>query len=328
MQKIGITGAGFMGKMHAQVYKGLPGAELVGVFDHGSERAQPFAEQFGIRTFSSLEELAEHCNVVDICTPTDTHAALTIAAANLGLNVVCEKPMARTREEAAEMTKVCEEKGVKLFIAHCIRYWPEYVKLKELNDSGELGALLSVNLTRYGGFPAWSTDQWLRSEERAGGGVLDMHIHDTDYILYLLGEPDTMDTWGTLDEKGPSHVFTTMSYRGGKTIAHLEGGWNLPTGSPFKMAFRAVFEKGAVIWDNCPIGVYRPDAEPEFPEMVKIAAEGGGNLSDLGGYAAELADFVDCLNTGRACTVVTPQTSQQSLDYVLKEIDQIKAKAG
>lgn len=326
MQKIGIVGAGFMGKMHAQVYQGLAGAELMGVYDHGKARAIPYAEQFGIKVFDSLEDLAKECTVVDICTPTDTHAELAIAGAKLGLHVISEKPMARTLEEAEAMTKACSDAGVKLFIAHCIRFWPEYVKLKELVDSKELGELLSVNLTRYGGFPAWSSDQWLRAEVRAGGGVLDMHIHDTDYILYLLGEPETMDTWGSVDEKGPGHVFTTMTYRSGKTIAHLEGGWNLPTGSPFKMAFRAVFENGAAIWDAGPLGIYRPETEPEFPEFKKMAAEGGGNLSDLGGYSAELAEFMDCLNTGRECTVVTPQTSLKSLEYTLKEIDQIKAK--
>lgn len=326
MQKVGIVGAGFMGKMHGSVYKGLEGAELVGVFDFVRERADPYAEQFGIKVFDTLEDLAKECTVVDICTPTYTHSDLAIAGAKLGLHVVCEKPMARTIEQAKAMIKACEEAGVKLFIAHCIRYWPEYAKLKELVDSKELGELLSVNLTRYGGFPAWSSDQWLRDEEKAGGGVLDMHIHDTDYILYLLGEPEKMDAWGAVDQTGPGHAFTVMSYRGGKTIAHLEGGWNLPTGAPFKMAFRAVFEKGAAIWDAGPMGIYRPGQEPEYPQFISIKAEGGGNLSDAGGYAVELADFMDCLNTGRECTIVTPQTSLKSLEYALKEIDLIKSK--
>jgi hypothetical protein len=75
------------------------------------------------------------------------------------------------------------------------------------------------------------------------------------------------------------------------------------------------------------MGVWRDGAEPEFPEFKAMKAEGGGNLSDLGGYYAEWADFIDRLQAGRPLEVVTPESSRLSLKYTLDEIGQIKAKA-
>jgi predicted dehydrogenase len=224
------------------------------------------------------------------------------------------------------MIAAAQAAGKRLMIAHCIRFWPEYVLLENLTKSGELGALLSLNLTRYGAFPSWGSDNWLADEKRAGGGVLDMHIHDTDYALYLLGQPDKMVSFGSLDERGPSHVFTTMTF--GKTIVHAEGGWNLPAGSPFKMSFRAIFEKGAVIFDAGPLTIYEDGKAPRVPELPKMAAKGaGGNLSDLGGYYYELEYFYEKLQCGEAQERLTPESSRATLATTLEEIRQIKENA-
>lgn len=327
MYKVGIVGGGFMGRMHASVYKAMPDVELVALADKGSERGDRLAVDFGLRTYKTVEEMhdAERLDIIDVCTPTISHKDLVVRAAALGAHVVCEKPMALSLEEADAMIEACDKAGVELFIAHCIRFWPEYALLKEIVDDQRLGRLLSINLTRYAGFPQWTSDQWSHYEKVCGGGVLDMHIHDTDYILYLLGQPDTMDSWGTVDWRGASHVFTTMTY--GSTVAHLEGGWNLPSHAPFKMAFRAVFEKGAAIWDVQPMTIYEEGQDPVVPEFTKMAADGGGNLSDLGGYYGELRYFVDCLKAGTKPSIVTPATSRLSLETTLAEIAQIKAKA-
>ncbi len=327
MTRVGIIGCGFMGRMHANVLSALPSAELVGCLDLKSERSAKFAEEFGLPVYATVAEMAKHCDVIDVCTPTDAHKQYTLEAAAAGKHVFCEKPLALSVEDADEMIAACRAAGVELMVGHCIRFWPEYVKLKELVDSKELGELVSLNLTRYGGFPKWASDGWNRTEERCGGGVLDMHIHDTDFALYLMGEPDSMISHGSVDERGAGHAFTTMTFRDGQTIIHLEGGWNLPPNAPFKMAFRAVFEKGAAIWDAGPMGVWRDGAEAEYPEFKAMKAEGGGNLSDLGGYYAEWADFIDRLQASKPLEVVTPESSRLSLKYTLDEIGQIKAKA-
>src|ERR1700736_5356598 len=124
MQRVVLVGCGFMGKMHATVYGLLPNAELVAVVDKSPERLAEFGDRFGCRGYASLDEaLRENqVEVVDICLPTDLHADFVKLAARAGKHVFCEKPMARTAEQAKEMADVCRAQGVRLMIGHCIRF--------------------------------------------------------------------------------------------------------------------------------------------------------------------------------------------------------------
>lgn len=313
-----------MGRMHASVYRLLPDAELVAVVDRDPEKASMFGQEFGVPSFTDYAACPVDHDAVDVCLPTHLHASATIEAAQSGKHVVCEKPMALTLPDADAMIEACSKAGVQLLVGHCIRFWPEYAHLKDLVDGGTLGRLLSLTLVRFGEFPHWSSENWLADESKSGGGVLDMHIHDTDFALYLLGTPLEVAAYGVVDDRGPSYAYTTLRYPG--TVVLSEGGWNLPTHTPFKMAFRAVFERGAAIMDGGPLTVYRPGQEPEVVEFEQIEAEGGGNISSLGGYFVELKEFMDCLATGRRCTTVTPESSRQSLATVLEEIRQIRSR--
>jgi len=234
--------------------------------------------------------------------------------------------MALNVADAQAMIDASEETGRTLMIAHCIRVWPEYAILKTLVDDCRLGKLLSINMTRFGAFPSWSADNWLAEESLAGGGALDMPIHDTDFALYLLGQPDTISSWGTVDQRGVSQIFSTLTW--GRTIAHLQGGWNLPSTAPFRMAFRAIFERGLANFDAGVLTIYDDGKGPVVPEVRRMASSAqGGNLSDLGGYFFELEYFVDSLAKGRPVDRIPPASSRQSLEVVLEEIRQAKKKS-
>jgi predicted dehydrogenase len=325
MVRVVLLGCGFMGRMHANVYGLLPDAELVAVVDRDPEKAAAFGNEYGVPSFTDYRSCPVEHDVVDVCLPTHLHARATIEAAQGGKHVFCEKPMALTLPEADSMIEACSQAGVQLLIGHCIRFWPEYACLKGLVEDGTLGRLLSLTLVRFGEFPHWSSENWLADESKSGGGVLDMHIHDTDFALFLLGAPLEVAAYGVVDGRGPSYTYTMLRYP--STVVLSEGGWNLPTHTPFRMAFRAVFERGAALMDGGPLTVYRPDQEPQVVEFEQIKAEGGGNISSLGGYFLELKEFVDCVATGRRCTTVTPQSSRESLATVLEEIRQIKSRS-
>jgi predicted dehydrogenase len=328
MQKIAIIGCGFMGRMHANVYGLLDNAKLVAFVDRKAEKREKYSAEFGAPAYETLHELFENhpdLTAVDICLPTYEHKDATMAVAAAKKHVFCEKPMALTVDEADEMIEACHKAGVRLMIGHCIRFWPEYALLKKITDEATYGKLRSINLTRYGEFPFWSTDNWLADESKSGGGALDMHIHDTDYVHFLLGQPTSTSSWGTVDQRGVSQIFTTMTYPNG-VVAHLEGGWNLPSHTPFKMAFRAIFERGSAIMDGGPMTIYEDGMQPVVPEFPKMEAAGGGNISDLGGYYHELRYFVDCLESGAPFEITTPASSRQSLATTLEEIRQAKSR--
>lgn len=326
MARVILVGCGFMGRMHANVYRLLKNAEVVAVVDRIAAKAEAFGREFGVPGYGDLASAlaAQDADAVDICVPTDLHKQLTLEAAAAGKHVFCEKPMALTVADADAMIEACRTAGVRLMIGHCIRFWPEYAYLKKVVDDRSLGKLLSINLTRFGEFPSWSQDNWLADEKRAGGGALDMHIHDTDFALYLLGSPHEMCSFGSVDERGVGQIFTTM--RKGTAIAHLEGGWNLPPKTPFKMAFRAIFERGTIFMDGGPLTVIENGREPMHPEFTKMSADGGGNISDLGGYYVELNEFIECLTENRDFRICTPESSRESLRVALEEISQVKAR--
>ena len=321
--RVALVGAGFMGRMHGQVYDALEGVDLVHVVDKDLGRASGVAVPHGASVSATMDDLPE-VDVVDICLPTDLHADFAVRALEGGKHVVCEKPMAISLAEADRMAAAAEASGKRLMIAHVIRFWPEYAELTRLVRSGELGALLSLSLTRYSEFPSWGSDDWLADEARAGGAALDLHIHDTDYALHLMGRaPDAMTAVGNVNATGVSHVSTAMRF--GDTAVHTEGSWNLPPGTPFKMAFRATFERGAAIMDGGPLTIYSEEGA-RTPEMVKIPAKGtGGNISDLGGYYLELRYFYDALRDGTDLDRCTPASARLTLETALKEIEAVKA---
>ena len=321
--RVALVGAGFMGRMHGEVYGVLEGVDLIHVVDTDAARAAEVAGPHGATTSATLDDLPE-VDVVDVCLPTDLHAEFAVRALEAGMHVVCEKPMARSLDEADRMAKAAEEAGKRLMIAHVIRFWPEYVELRRLVESGELGGLLSLSLSRYSAFPTWGSDNWLADEGRAGGAVLDLHVHDTDFATYLMGRaPDEMVSFGNRDPRGVSHVSTTMTF--GETVVHAEGSWNLPAKTPFKMAFRATFERGAAIMDGGPLTIYTDD-DVRTPEMPKIAAKDtGGNISDLGGYYAELRYFYDRLKADEPLDEITVASSRRTLETALREIEKVDA---
>lgn len=319
--RVALVGAGFMGRMHGQVYGALEGVDLVHVVDKDAGRAAGVAGPHGASTSATLDGVPE-VDVVDICLPTDLHADFAVRALQMGKHVVCEKPMAISLAEADRMIEAARKSGRRLMIAHCIRFWPEYVELRRLVESGELGPLLSLSLTRYSPFPSWGSDNWLADERRAGGAALDLHIHDTDFAAYLMGRaPDETTTFGNRNATGVSHASTLMRF--GETVVHTEGSWNLPAKTPFKMAFRATFERGAAIMDGGPLTVYTDD-EVRVPEMVKMAASGaGGNIGDLGGYYAEMRYFYDALRNDAPLDECTPESARLTLATALAEIEAV-----
>ncbi|HIE44215.1 MAG TPA: Gfo/Idh/MocA family oxidoreductase [Candidatus Omnitrophica bacterium] len=327
MVKVAIVGAGFMGGMHAEVYRNLDRAKLSAVADVDLKKAQLLADKNEASAYSSLEELLsqENIDAVDICLPTFLHKEYVIKAARAGKDILCEKPIALTVEDADEMVQIAKESKVKLMIAQVIRFWREYVELKKIHQAGELGRLLSITLARLGSTPTWAWNDWLTDTKRSGGAFLDLHIHDTDYLLHLLGKPTSLVSRVSSGRLKYAHVFTTFTFPD-KVIAFSEGGWDMPDNFPFTMAYTALFEKGTVEFNSRnekTLAIYRPGKEVEYPSVkpeLKSAASGEGNIADLGGYFSEIKYFIDCLENNKEPAKASAQSARDSLEIVLSEM--------
>lgn len=329
MQRIIITGFGFMGGIHAQAYARIPGAQVVAVVDTAPERAKAQADRIGLAcpVLTSLDRaLAEMpSDVLDVCLPTDLHAGAAIAGLGAGRHVFCEKPLCMSAAEATKIKAAAKKAKRRFMVGQCIRFWPEYQAFVEFHRSKQAGKLLSLTLQRRAGRPRYSVGNWLNDEKRSLGAAADLHIHDTDFLHHLLGAPKAVRSVGTRDKSGWSHILTTYDYPG--VCVQAEGGWNYPEQWGFRMSFQALYERAAVEYDSAASPTLRVTHAGKAPEPLAFTAPGAGestagtgNVSSLGGYYNELAYFVDCLERGRAPTVATLDHGITSLATVQAEI--------
>jgi predicted dehydrogenase len=329
MQRILVTGFGFMGGIHAQVYAALPRAKVAAIVDEDVDRAQAKARQIGldVPVYRDFEEAlgANGVDVVDICVPTLHHPRYIRGALRAGKHVFCEKPFAATAREAGALAAEAREVGVMMQIGHCIRFWPEYQALEKYVRSNRGGRLISLSMIRRSGRPCYSIGDWVNKADMSGGAAFDLHIHDTDFVHHLLGKPKAVTSVGTRDPSGWSHLFTQYHFDGVAVTA--EGGWNYPAQWGFRMAFEAVFDRSVVEFDSSakPTLTITEGRNPRRPlpfRSPKIGGSkaGGGNISSLGGYFNELQYFVDCLEKGRPPEIATPEQGAESVRTVLAEI--------
>ena len=331
MKKGILVGFGFMGGMHAQIYRNLPDAEIVAVVDTNTDTSLAKVKKLGMtaRLFPTLAEAlaSVEADFVDVCLPTYLHAGAVLEAVGAGKHVFCEKPLAMSVTEGQSMVSAAEKAGILMMAGHCIRFWPEYVALKRLIDSGEAGRLLSLTFQRRGARPGYTVDNWINDASLSGGAALDLHIHDTDFVLHLLGLPRGVSSHGTHDHGGWSHIFTRYDFPDGPEV-RVEGGWNYPSKWGFQMAYQAIFENGTMEYDSNASPTTRVtlgEAATRPAELAKAeagtSALGEGNVSDLGGYFFELTHFIECLESGRAPRTSTGRDAFDSLRVTLAEIE-------
>ena len=187
--KVGIIGCGQMGRWHYRGYRETPGVQIVGFADEQFDRAQSFAEEAKCRAYKSHRELIanEKCDGVSICTVPSSHREIVLDLLNAGINVLCEKPLAISVQEAEEMTKKANEKNLLLLTAFKFRFLAEVQEAKKLLDHGGLGKILGFRLM-FGGYINME-GSWYTNKIFSGGGIIiDNGPHAFDLINYLLGE--------------------------------------------------------------------------------------------------------------------------------------------
>jgi predicted dehydrogenase len=332
MHKIGIVGMGGMGWFHAGRYLQLDTARIAAIADVIPERldAQERVEinlsdgtdPFDFSAVARYEDgralIAEaDVDVVDICLPTHLHAPYAVAALEAGHHVLCEKPMALSVEDADRMIAAARAAGRRLMIAQCIRFWPEYLYLREQIEQGAFGRLLSLNMWRMGGRPGWSPDNWFLDPARSGGAILDLHIHDVDYANAVFGEPDTVYATGRQSEAARTYdvIHAVFAYADGPQV-HMHAGWSTAQ-IPFQAGFEAWFDRALVRYDADTLRVY---TDPDGATAIEPDLESGD------GYLNEIAYFLDCIERDVPPTVCTPASTRDSLALIQRELDAMEAQ--
>ena len=322
MLHVALIGSGFIGGSHAEAYKNLPNYQLKAVVDINEEAGRKIATAYETNWYPTLDRaLAEQeIDIVDVCLPTFLHEKFVLDAISKGKHVLCEKPVTLTAQSMENMQKAATDANVKFMVAQVIRFWPEYEKIKELYDNGDLGTVKLVYANRLAQHPQWST--WHTDPAKSGGGLYDLHIHDIDILVHLFGELDSVYAVGTQSETGCwNFVSTSLTFKNGvKAVA--EGVFEMTGGYPFTMSLRAigsdataeyVMKAGLNLEDvssaQRSLYVFKNEAEPE-----KIA------IDEFDAYAKELAYFGKCIEDNAPLDKCSVDSSM----YVLKVVLAIK----
>jgi UDP-N-acetylglucosamine 3-dehydrogenase len=290
--RVGLVGAGFMGGVHLNAYAGITEVEVVGVADARVGAAVAGAKMVGARPYASYEELvsAEDVEVVDVCLPTALHRDLALRAAGEGRHVILEKPIARTMEDAQEIVEAFSGDGPRLFVGHVVRFFPEYVGIKEKIEAGDLGTVGVVRTSRRSPFLLGWND-WYADWRMSGGVLLDLVIHDFDFLRWALGEVERVYARGMLGREYNrlDYVLVTLRFENG-AIAHVEGHWGYP--GPFNYSIEVAGSSALVTVDS------REPASLELTGDTATPGEVGNLASGKSPYAKELEHFIHCIATG------------------------------
>ena len=175
MLKVGLVGAGHLGKIHLKLLNQSEKYHLIGFHDKDIENAKRIEEEFGYKFYENLDELLEKIEVLDVVTPTFYHHHYAKMAIERGLHFFIEKPVTQTLEQAEELISLCQEKGVKAQVGHVERYNPAFIATKPFIDEP-----MFIEIHRLAEFNPRGTDVSV---------VLDLMIHDLDILLSVVKSP-------------------------------------------------------------------------------------------------------------------------------------------
>ena len=313
---IAVAGTGYIGLAHIAAIKGLEGAKVVAVINRSEASNQKGLEAAGegCRAYVTLQDALKHekIDVVDVCTPTDTHEAFVIEAANARCHVLCEKPVTLEMDSLERMISACEKNGVRFMVAQVARWWPEFMVIKDFVDQGKLGPVRMIYEKRLAQAPQWS--QWRLQPKASGGGLYDMNVHDIDYLYTLFGMPETVYASGWKSPSGCwDHLVTCLNWANGAKAA-VETSISMTGSFPFSIEFRGCGDKGTLSY-ALTAGHNIKDGGRGFDfnfypagseEVVGLSAE----QKDM--FAGEIGGFLDAIRSGSPA----PVTLEESRDVM------------
>lgn len=287
--RVGVVGAGFMGETHlvAWAAEGNP----VVVFDLDPTRAAALAARSGAVVAGSLDELLGSVDIVDVCTATHRHAEVAIAAARAGRHVICEKPLARTLADAEAIVGACAVAGVRLFVAHVVRFFPEYAAARQQVVDGAIGEPAVLRLKRASFRPRHAPDHWFFDPARSGGMIVDLMIHDFDYARWVAGDVVAVHCRSVgVGRPGLAidHAIAILTHASG-AISQVTGSWAYPPPT-FRTSLEIAGSHGLIEFDSATAPPIVSYMRPQIGDEAGLVGLPGSPLAE-DPYRLELREF-------------------------------------
>ena len=330
---VGVSGIGFMGSTHIKSWLKIPGARLVAICDPGrlpvdgdlsgmagnlSDGRPLHLDMSTVRAYSKFDDLLADpiIDLIDLCVPTPQHHRLCLAALQAGRHVLCEKPMARTAAQCREIVAAAASAKGFFMPAMVMRFWPEWAWLKDAIDKQTYGRVLAARFRRVSSPPGWSKGTYFKGED-SGGALLDLHIHDSDFVQFCFGRPRGVFSVGTTRFSGATdHVVTSYKLAGDIPVT-AEGSWLMTEGFPFNMEYTVNFEKATADYDLGRTGSALQLYEEGQKPRVIACAEGDG-------YELELRHMIESIQNGTPPSIVTAADGLSAVEICEAEAQSVK----
>jgi predicted dehydrogenase len=192
--KTAVIGTGFMGRVHLEALRRVEHVDVIAVAGRQMEPAKKLAEGYGVpEAFDSYDELLKNpeLDAVHVCTPNASHYPIVKAALRAGKNVLCEKPVAVSTQEAEELAALAAETGLRNCVCHNLRFYPMVQQMRRMREAGELGEVLVAQGTYSQDWMLYDTDWNWRVEEKASGPsrvMADIGSHWFDMVEHITGQ--------------------------------------------------------------------------------------------------------------------------------------------
>ncbi len=340
MVNVGVAGIGFMGWIHWLAYKDVADANVAAISTRNEKRRAgdwtgiqgnfgPPGEQVdlsGIQAYSDFGEMLgdSKIDVVDICLPPHKHAEASIQALEAGKHVFCEKPMALSVEDCERMVAAAERAGKQIFIGHVLAYFPEYVKAKEIIDSGQYGELLGGNFKRVISDPTWIPDFY--DPATVGGPMLDLHVHDAHFIRLLFGMPSGYSSQGRMRGQSVEYCNTLFHFDDPSLVVSATCGVINQQGRAFTHGFEIHLEKAtlqyefAVVDGNpdlfMPLTVYEPDGKVQRPEL--------GDGDPVHAFKGEIQEVANCVARNEPSAMLSGDLARDAIIICQQQTEAVR----
>ncbi len=299
--RMGILGTGF-GKRHAELFSSFPDVDVVGIVGRDKGKTGQMAGDLGIAGFTDPQPLLDDptIDLIDVCYPTRFHAEAVIAALQQGKHVFCETPVAFTLEEAEQMRRLAHSSKKLVLVGLFDRFQSEYKHVYESLHAGDFGQPLVVMATRR--TPAI----WGNLAENI---ILNLMIHDIDYLCWLVGTPLAVTARGLPNpQAGWDQVFVSLEFDG--MNAMIEGCGIMPASFPFSTSLHVVCDQSAVDV-NWSFG-------GEYPISTVVVYPSSGQPETLtipgyDPYEAECRYVADCVHGNADPAIISIDAACESL---------------
>lgn len=326
MIKIAIIGAGFIGQIHTESFKNIPEAKVTAIVDISEKAGRELAEKAGAAYFSDLDSLLKKNNIDGfvIATPQYLHYEMLKKISEFNKPVLCEKPLALNLNEADRMIDIIESKKMIAMTGHVIRFFPEYVKAREMIKNKELGLPLYCYSERLATPPDWS--DWRFDEKSSGGAALDLHIHDLDFLMWIFGKPVSIKSQAVFNHEhgGIVHISSMVMFKDNQS-GLAQGGWDFPGSYPFTAGFKILCKDGAIDWGfKAGKNIEQRDKKSDFLVYRSDGKVIAMDIDKTDSFELEDRYFVDCIKNNRQADIATFKDGRDILELALASIKSAK----